>query len=85
MDLEDQTGDENDFLFYFQIIDPLLLFSVTHTLLLKLLRVSVVDKVESMSLHVKERGRNLSGNKECSLCSGKRITIIGISEEGLPI
>ena len=32
-----------------------------------------------------KRGRNLSGNKECSLWSGKRITIIGISEEGLPI
>ena len=59
MDLEDQTGDENDFLFYFQIIDPLLLFSVTHTLLLKLLRVLVVDKVESMSLHVKEREKSV--------------------------
>lgn len=59
MDLEDQTGDENDFLLYFQIIDPLLLFSVTHTLLLKLLRVSVVDKVESMSLHVKEREKSV--------------------------
>ena len=59
MDLEDQTGDENDFLLYFQIIDPLLLFSVTHTLLLKLLRVLVVDKVESMSLHVKEREKSV--------------------------
>lgn len=59
MDLEDQTGDENDFSLYFQIIDPLLLFSVTHTLLLKLLRVSVVDKVESMSLHVKEREKSV--------------------------
>ena len=59
MDLEDQTGDENDFLLYFQIIDPLLLFSVTHTLLLKPLRVSVVDKVESMSLHVKEREKSV--------------------------
>ena len=84
MDLGDQTGDENDFLLYFQIIDPLLIFSVTHTLLLKLLRVSVVEK-ESMSLHVKERGKNLSGNKECNLWSGKRITIIRTSEEGLPI
>lgn len=53
MDLGDQTRDENDFLLYIQIIDPLLLFSVTHTLLQKLLRV------ESVSLYVKERGRNL--------------------------
>lgn len=79
MDLGDQTRDENDFLLYFQIIDPLLLFSVTHTLPQKLLRP------ESVSLYVKERGRNLSGNKACSLWSGKRITMTGTSEEGLPM
>lgn len=53
MDLGDQTRDENDFLLYFQIIDPLLLFSVTHTLPQKLLRV------ESVSLYVKEREKSV--------------------------
>ena len=42
-------------------------------------------RVESVSLYVKERERNLSDNKEYSLWSGKRITIIGTSEEGLPM
>lgn len=38
-----------------------------------------------MSLHVKERERNLSGDKEYSLWSGRRTTITGTSEEGLPM